>query len=245
VTKTTVNRGLQILKRMFNLASDWGYASENPVTKVRLFSEKGNKKERILAAEEERALMESCSEHLRPIVITALNSGMRRGEILKLRWATVDFDKRIVRVEETKSGEPRKVDMNAVLFELLRWQRILNPAGEYVFMNPDTGKPYVEVGKAFRAACRRAGIKGLRFHDLRHTFASRLIEAGANIITVRDLLGHSSVKLTERYTHSNGEQKRRAVELLVERSPEIPSQICHKKPETENAPAARYTFSMN
>lgn len=238
VTKTTVNRGLQILKRMFNLASDWGYASENPVTKVRLFSEKGNKKERILAADEDRALMESCPEHLRSIVITALNSGMRRGEILKLRWAAVNFDKRIVRVEETKSGEPRKVDMNAVLFEFLRRQRILNPAGDYVFTNPDTGKPYVEVGKAFRAACRRAGIKGLRFHDLRHTFASRLIAAGADIITVRDLLGHSSVKLTERYTHSNGEQKRRAVDLLVERSTEIPSQIRHKN-ELINA------FSVN
>ncbi len=245
VTKTTVNRGLQILKRMFNLAADWGFASGNPVAKVRLFSEKGNKKERILAADEERALMESCSEHLRPIVIMALNSGMRRGEILKLRWAAVDFDKRIVRVEETKSGEPRKVDMNAVLFELLRRQRISNAAGEHVFTNPDTGKSYVEVGKAFRAACRRAGIKGLRFHDLRHTFASRLIEAGADIITVRDLLGHSSVKLTERYTHSNGEQKRRAVDLLVGRIPEIPSQICHKKPEPEDAPAARYAYSMN
>jgi excisionase family DNA binding protein len=238
VTKATVNRGLQILKRMFNVAADWGYSSENPVTKVRLFSEKGNKKERILTADEERALMETCSEHLRPIVIMALNSGMRRGEILKLKWAAVDFDKRIVRVEETKSGEPRKVDMNRTAFELLTRQRILNPAGECVWTNPDTGKAYVEVGKAFRAACRRAGIKGLRFHDLRHTFASRLIEAGADIITVRDLLGHSSVKLTERYTHSSGEQKRRAVDLLVERNAEIPSQIRHKN-ELTNA------FSVN
>jgi len=117
--------------------------------------------------------------------------------------------------------------MNDILFGLLSRQRVLNPGAEYVFTNPGTGKGYVEVGKAFRSACRRAGIKGVRFHDLRHTFASRLLARGADIITVRDLLGHSSVKLTERYTHSGGEQKRRAVDLLVERSAEIPSQIRH------------------
>jgi len=92
---------------------------------------------------------------------------------------------------------------------------------------------------------RRAGIKGLRFHDLRHSFASRLIEAGVDIITVRDLLGHSSVKLTERYTHSNSEQKRRAVDLLVERSAKIPSQIRHKNLSKDEEATARCSYQWN
>jgi len=93
-------------------------------------------------------------------------------------------------------------------------------ASEYLFYNPETGRPLTTVKRAFKSACRRAGISNLRFHDLRHTFATRLVERGVDLITVKELLGHSSVTITERYTHSFGEQKRKAVELLVEKSEE-------------------------
>jgi excisionase family DNA binding protein len=245
VSKTTVNRCLQILKRMFNLAIDWGYASENPVRKVRLFSEKDNLKERVLSAEEEVRLLDASPEHLKPIIIMALNTGMRRGEILGLRWLNVDFERRIIKIEKSKSGEQRSIEINGTLLELFRRLRTANPGSEFVFSTFKTRQPFVEVGKAFRRASKIAGISGVRFHDLRHTFASRLIEAGVDIITVKELLGHSSVKITERYTHTRSELKRRAVEKLQQKSPEFLAQIWHKNQKADQKLPLNLYFSMN
>lgn len=89
---------------------------------------------------------------------------------------------------------------------------------EYLFINLETGKPYRTMRRSFENACRRAKVKNLRFHDLRHTFASRLVERGVDIIRVKELLGHSSVKITERYTHSNLKERKRAVEMLCKKS---------------------------
>ena len=245
VTKSTVNRCLAILRRMFNLAHDWGNLNESPMRTVRFFSEKDNLKERILDPEEEPRLLDSSSQHLKAIVITALNSGMRRGEILSLKWDAVDFQNRILKVEKSKSGKQRFIEMNSSLFALMKQLRVKNPGAEYVFSNPKTGRPFAQVKTAFKAACRRAGIKGLRFHDLRHTFATRLIEAGIDIVTVRDLLGHSSVKLTERYTHSRNELKRRAVEILAAEKPEILAHIWHTQKREDDRPSLTRFYSMN
>jgi len=215
ISKARVNRNLALLKKMFNLAIDWGYLKESPARKVRLFSEKDNLKERILTAEEEERLLEASSEHLRPILITALHSGMRRGEILSLEWHQVDLTRRTIRVEKTKSGRTRIIPVNDLLFDELMSLKKKDGKAEHVFLNPRTGKPIGDVKTAFNAAKRRAGIKGLRFHDLRHSFASRLIALGVDLITVKDLLGHHSVTVTQRYTHSNAEQKRKAVENLA------------------------------
>jgi len=245
VAKTTVNRGLQILKRMFNLAIDWGYAADNPVRKVRMFSEKDSLKERILTPEEESRLLDVCPDHLKPIVIMALHTGMRRGEVLALRWSAVDFDGRTIKVVKSKSGAQRLVYINDVLLGWLRRQWASGPASEFVFSNFRTRQPFVEVGKAFRRACRVAGIQGLRFHDLRHSFASRLIEAGVDIITVKELLGHSSVKITERYTHTRGELKRRAVEKLSPKIPEFLARFWHAAEKDEAGKSVSCFFSMN
>lgn len=155
--------------------------------------------------------METCSDALRPILVTALNTGMRKSEILNLKWVQVDLKARRIRVEKTKSGKVRHIPINDVLlYELRR----LKGKNSYVFFNPETRKPYLDMKKGFKAACRRADIKGMRFHDLRHTFASRLVEKGVDIETVRDLLGHHSILITQRYAHSSRERKRAAVELL-------------------------------
>jgi len=89
-------------------------------------------------------------------------------------------------------------------------------ASDYVFANPDTAKPYTNAGKAFARACKDAGIEDLTFHDLRHTFASRLREAGVDAITRRDLLGHSTVQMSDDYTHSSAESRLRAVESIAD-----------------------------
>ena len=158
--------------------------------------------------------MDASSEHLKSILTVALNTGLRRGELLNLKWNQIDFKARMLRVEKTKSGKMRHIPINDILFNELSRLKSENGQNSYLFFNPETGKPYLDMKTGFKGACRRAGIKGLRFHDLRHTFATRLIQAGVDIVTVQNLLGHHSVTVTQRYTHSNDEQKRKAVELL-------------------------------
>ena len=202
---------------MFHLAADWGYSADNPVTKVKLFSERDNLKERVLTADEETKLLAHCAPHLRPIVVFALNTGMRRGEILGLRWDQVDPAGKSVLVKRTKSGRDRSIPLNDAAAGVIEAQRLTSP-GSYVF--PSTkGKEFMRtVDHSFGHACSLAGIVGLRFHDLRHTFATRLIRRGADIITVQALLGHYAVTVTQRYTHSGADEKRRAVEALARAS---------------------------
>jgi len=218
IAKSTINRYLSILKRLFNVAIEWEYAKNNPVRKVKLYSEKDNLKERILTEEEEVRLLKMSSEHLRPILIVALNTGMRRGEILNLKWSNIDFKAEEIKIVNTKSGKSRIVDINSRLLNELLKLRKKNQNSQYVFTNPRTGKPYKKLQTSFDGACRRAKIEELRFHDLRHTAASRLVEKGVDIIRVKELLGHSSVRITERYTHSSREERKRAVEFLCQKS---------------------------
>lgn len=250
VKHSTVNRCLAILRKMFNLAVEWGYLQEHQRPKFKLFSEKDNLKERILTRDEEAKLFQVSSSHLRPILTVALHTGMRLGEILGLTWRQVDFKKGLIRVERTKSGLSRLIPVNSALYETLGALRGCR-AGAFLFENAKTGRPLTSVKTAFLAACGRAGIAGLRFHDLRHTFASRLVENGADIITVKELLGHSSVKITERYTHSQGEQKKFAVSLLTVRGPEAagseenPLHICDTAKEKAPLKPGISLFSVN
>lgn len=214
VKKSSTNREMALLKKMYHLAMDWGYAVENPVLKIKLFSERDNLKERVLTEAEEAKLLAVCPAHLKPIVAFALNTGMRRGEILGLRWDQVDTKARTVRAVKTKSGRDRIIPLNDVAVDVLTLQRT-KATGEYVFPSTRGCGRLKDVKKAFQSACRKAGITGLRFHDLRHTFASRLIQRGADIVTVQKLLGHFSVTMTERYTHSGADAKKAAVGLLV------------------------------
>jgi integrase len=163
---------------------------------------------------------------------------MRRGEIFKLEWKDVDLEAVALRVARSKSGKPRVISINSGLLSELRTLRSAAGASEYVFPNPATGRPYVDVKRAFHAACTAAGIVGLHFHDLRHTFATRLVKSGADLILVKELMGHSSVVTTERYTHSQAAEKLRAVERLCEKpaKPESPCQT-GVKPESGEAVA--------
>lgn len=215
ISRSSINREITIMKRMFNLAIDWGLADSNPFVKVKLFSEKDTQKERILELEEEARLFEVAPDYLKPILLMALHTGMRRGEILNLRWKQVDFEKRLVTVLLTKSGKNRLIPLNDVLMADLARLKASQCKGELVFANPRTGLPYTEVKKSFKGACKKVGITDLRFHDLRHTFATRLIQAGVDIITVKELLGHYSIRMTQRYTHSNQFQKKMAVDRLA------------------------------
>jgi excisionase family DNA binding protein len=220
-SKSTINRYLAVMKKMYSLAINEGLLSDNPVKKVKFYSEADNVKERILIEDEEERLMAAAPDHLRVALTVALNTGMRLGEIMNLKWEHVDLTAKRVRVEKTKSGKVRFININGRLHEMLAKLRTTANDSSYVLPNEGTGKPYVCLHRSFTTACKKAGIRGLRFHDLRHTFATRLIQGGVDIETVRSLLGHCSIVLTQRYTHSNNEMKQRAVDLLAQKGPAL------------------------
>lgn len=208
VKESSVNRELACLKHMYTMAIKWGEAILNPVKEVKMFRER-NQRMRFLSPEEEERLLEECNSHLYPIVLTALNTGMRRGEILGLRWNQVDFSRGLIIVENTKNDEIREIPMNATLTRALRDVKV-KAAGEHVFSR-HTGEITRSVRTAFNNAVRRAELNDLRFHDLRHTFASKLVMAGVDILTVKELLGHKTISMTMRYSHLTQEHKKKAV----------------------------------
>ncbi len=214
VTKSTMNRVLNTLSSMYNRAIEWGKATSNPVAKVKLFKVP-TKRIRYLEREEIEKLLANCCEHLKPIVTVALHTGMRKGEILGLRWHDIDIKLNIIHLLETKNGEKREVPMNTVVQKTIIGV-LKNPESQYVFCNKD-GKPYGNVRKSFFTACSKAGIINFRFHDLRHTFASQLVMSGVDLNTVRELLGHKSITMTLRYSHLSPDHKKRAVDVLNHR----------------------------
>ena len=213
----TINRELGCLRHMFNMATKWKKAQVNPVREVKFLREpKG--KERILSEEEEKRLLETVrlttkSQHLEPIIVTALNTGMRKGEIVNLKWSNVDFKVGAIIVEGTKNGEVRKIPMNKKLTDTLESAKKVSK-GEFVFS--ENGKPYRDVKTGWWTVLKKAEIEGFRFHDLRHTFGSRLGMKGYDIKTIAELMGHKDIKMTMRYSHPTLEHKRRAVESLDE-----------------------------
>jgi integrase len=145
------------------------------------------------------------------INLAALNTGMRKGEILSLKWTNVDFKNGVIVVEGTKNGEIRKIPMNQKLTVTLESGKRAS-RGEYVFS--DDGKPYGDVKTGWWSALKKAKIEGFRFHDLRHTFGSGLGMAGVDIRTIQELMGHKDIKMTMRYSHPTPERKKNAVKIL-------------------------------
>ena len=214
VSPATVNRSLSVLRHLFNLAKRWKkFFGDNPVSIVGLLEE-NNQIERILTPNEEKTLIEVSISYLRPIINTALNTGMRKGEILSLKWSDVDFNSSYITINQTnsKSKKQRKVPINTYLKKLLIELKLKSVQSEYVFSD-NKGNKVNRIRTAFTAACRRANLKGLRFHDLRHTAATRMVESGANIVAISKILGHSDIKTTMRYTHPENSLKE-AVESL-------------------------------
>ena len=211
----TINRELGCLRHMFNMAIKWKKAQSNPVREVKFLIEP-KEKNRILAEEEEARLLEEVrtehkSKHLEAIIVTALHTGMRKGEILNLKWSNVDFKNGVITVEKTKNDEIRKIPMNQRLTETLEGAKKVSK-GDYVFL--ENGKPYLDVKTEWWTALERAGIENFTFHGLRHTFGLRLGMAGVDLRTIQELMGHKDIKMTMRYSHPTPEHKKKAVKIL-------------------------------
>lgn len=210
VAKASINRELACLKHMYTMAIKWSKADTNPVKEVKFFKE-NNQSLRILTGGEEKRLLACASDHLKPIIIMAVNSGMRRNEILGLTWDKINFENKYIIVAHTKNNEYRIIPMNNYLESVLK--RVKRDS-QYVFCKPD-GSSYGAIKTAFNNAVRRSGIAKCRFHDLRHTFASRLVMRGVDLVTVQQLMGHKTIKMTMRYSHPTPDHKRWAVEALT------------------------------
>ena len=220
VKPATVNRELSTLRQIFNFARRWEkFFGENPVSISGLLPEE-NSEERILTLEEEERLLSCSNAFLRPIITTALQSGMRKTEILTLKWSNVDLENGIITIDQTntKSKKTRRVPMSSTLKTLLREQKLKSGGSEYVFLSHagEAYKSHQSLKGAFERACEKSGLVSFRFHDLRHTAATRMIERGASIVAVSKILGHCDIKMTMRYSHPENSLKE-AVELLSDK----------------------------
>ena len=210
------NKVLNILKAMFTKAVEWEMVEEEVlrrIRKVKMLRE--DKRLRYLTIEECQALLNACDKHLKPIVITALNTGMRRGEILGLQRKHLDLTNRFILLDRTKNGERREIPINEALLDLFQTlpRRLDSP---YVFFNPQNGHRYGDIKHSFDTARKKAKLEDFHFHDLRHTFASHLIMKGVDLTTVKELLGHKDIKMTLRYAHLAPSHKVKAVDILNE-----------------------------
>ena len=211
----TANRKLTVLKHMIKKGTDWGITSEEILKRVRKVKQlkEENTRLRFLTIEECQTLIDCCAPHLKPIVTVALHTGMRRGEILGLRWEQVDLKHGFILLDVTKNGSRREIPIDNTLEEMFnRLPRGLESV--YVFTDPRTGEPYKSVQTSFETALRKAEIRDFRFHDLRHTFASHLVMAGVDLTSVREFLGHKTLTMTIRYAHLAPGHKRRAINML-------------------------------
>ena len=208
ISELTTNRERALLSAMFNFGIEKGLMSENPTSKVRKFSEKDTARDRVLSMDEEGRLFAELPPYLCPFILAALHSGLRYRELLNLRWSDVDFERRTLKVEHTKSKRVRFVPTNVTLHGELERLKAKHREGKLVFS-------FKFVQGSFKSACRKAKVEDFTFHDLRRTFGTRLLERGVNIVTISRLYGHSNVLVTQNYLHPRDELSREAVDLLV------------------------------
>ena len=221
----TINRYLALLRGMLNWAVLRGDLDETPFRKgsqaaVKLERE-NNRRDRRLSPEEEVKLLEACGGVLRSLVVAALETGMRRGELLSLRFSDVDLERNVIhiRAANAKSKKGRDVPVATTRLRTLLKFLSIDANGETkqpdarVFSN-EVGEPIEDIRGPWTAALKRAEITDLRFHDLRGEFASRLVEKGVPLSQVRDLLGHASIVTTERYDRQTFEALEGAVKRL-------------------------------
>jgi integrase len=216
-TITTINRELGVLRNMFQIALRKEWITKNPFfgEKPLIMKSLEPKRERILTAEEEKVLLEKCTgrrKHLRPVIITALDTGMRRGELITLVWSDLDFENRQINIKafNTKTERARTIVMTERVFQELTalYAASAKKPEERVFGIQK------DVKKGWKKVCEEAKIEGLRFHDLRHTFATRLIQGGIPAEFVSKLLGHTNIETTSRYVNVHLQVARLAATAL-------------------------------
>lgn len=237
VSGATVNREMALLRHLLNIAVDAGYLRDNPARRVMMFKEQKGKRRTFVYSEFELiTLVNAAAPHLRAILAVAIGTGLRKGDILGLRWNQVDLEHNVITLFMQKTEESIEIPMLPMVREVL--VRLKDTAGQspFVFSFHD-GQRIGDVKTAFRGAIRRAGLagKGFTFHDIRRTFATMLYNRGVHLTKIQRLLGHSSVLTTERYLGVRFEETAQAINVLdvpalkALSAPQV-STICAQRP---------------
>jgi integrase len=213
IKEATVNRDLSVLRRVLYWAVEEGFLAANPLTRLPMERERRTKRP-VMSLREERELLKHAPEHLRRIIRCAVDTGMRRGEVLGERWEDVDFDNRILHVTHSKTpeGEARDIPLTEALYEtLLAIRKQQGPVFTY------NGDAISIVKTTWASSLRRAQLRHFRFHDLRHTANTRMMLAGVLQEVRREILGHTSRRsrdVNDRYTQIELPEKRDAIRKL-------------------------------
>jgi len=201
VSLASVDRDLASLKRLFSFIEEQGHIDKNPIRKAKLFRPH-NERERMLTETEIKRLLDACTiPYLRLAVLIALNTGLRKGTIMGLRWDNVDLNRKVIRVR-TKGDKMVSIPLTALYSSLIKWKRD-NPGSPFLFRSTRGKGPMNRdsIKRSFATACDMAKLSDFRFHDLRHTFASYYIIRTGDLRTCQELLGHSTATMTRRYSH--------------------------------------------
>ena len=231
----TCNRALVLLRYGFELALRWKVADvdSNPVKEIKNLKN-DNRIERFLSNEQAARLLtavkQSESKMLQYIVLFLIYTGARKREVLDAKWQDIDWDKKSWRIPKTKSGKVRHIPLSKAALDVIINLKSLLLGGEwgvkntpqnfsevtdrFIFMNTRSGKAYISFFYSWDAARIRAGLPDLRVHDLRHSFASFLVNAGRSLYEVQELLGHADIRTTSRYAHLSRERLIAAVEVV-------------------------------
>jgi integrase len=207
----SINRELSCLRTLLTKAVEWGKLKANPCAKVRKLKE-NNQRARFLTKPEIERLLSVCQGKLRLAISILINTGMRKGELLGLKWVDLDFDRSLITLLNTKNGKPRHIPMNDVVKQAFLQIRLKKGISSLVF--PGSKGKMWDFRTSFEIARKKAGLSDVRLHDLRHTFASHLCMSGADLMTVKELLGHSTLVMTQRYSHLTDRHKAQAVQKL-------------------------------
>jgi integrase len=184
---------------------------------ITLDLEKEESRERILSRNEMGLLVANAQTPLKHVILVALNTGMRKAEIYNLEWVNVNLEHNFITVtaQEAKNMKIRRIAINKSLRELLVKLNLIRNGNRYVFENPKTGKPYTDLKRRWRSALERSGINDMRFHDLRHTFASHLLMNGGDLFTLKEILDHKDITTTSWYLTITTEYKSKAMEIFA------------------------------
>jgi len=216
VKPATINRELASLKKAFNLARrEWEWCTDNPVCRVSMERE-NNTRDRWLTVEEETRLFNAAGPWLRELMLFAIHTGMRMGEILGLTWAGVDLFRRTVTVFKSKNGERRTIPLNQTALELLK-NKYGSRSVETQLVFPSDARTRLNasnISRSLNLALGKAKMTDFHFHDLRHTCATRMVQGGVDLYKVQRLLGHKSPIMTQRYAHHYPESLRDGIEVL-------------------------------
>lgn len=203
------------MKHMFNLAIEKGYCDRNPVKGTKRLKEAPWRHRFVYSEAEIKQLIEHAAPHLRMILMLAFGTGLRKGDLLNLRWDDIDFDHGIITCNMQKTEDPIEIPMLPIVRQALERMKLTADTSPYVFTF--NGQKIGDIKTAFRRALRRSGLKkGYRFHDIRRTFATMLYNHGVHLTKIQRLLGHKSVLTTERYLGVKFEETRQAM-LAIDR----------------------------